>query len=337
MPTSTLPRVAILAIALLVAAACAPSDAPADDTPAFAFVSNGIDPYWVIAQAGVEQAGADLGVDVSVHMPAQGITDQKRILEDLLVRGVAGVAVSPIDPANQVELLDELAGRMALVTTDSDAPDSQRACFIGVDNYVAGRMAGELVREALPDGGEVAVFVGRLEQDNARRRRQGLIDELLGRDADPERFDPADGVIEGNGYRVVGTFTDQFDMAKGKANVEDAMSRHPELACAVGLFAYNAPLILEAVSQAGRVGELAIVGFDERDETLGGVRDGAIHATVVQDPYTYGYRSIERLEQLHRGDRSQLPADGFERIPARAIRRDEVEAFWAEMKARLGT
>lgn len=329
------PLRAASAVLVALAAACAPSDAT--DGPTYAFVSNGIDPYWVIAEVGVEQAGADLGVGVSVHMPAQGLTDQKRILEDLLTRGVDGIAVSPIDPDNQVGMLDDIAARVPLITTDSDAPGSQRACFVGVDNYVAGRMAGQLVREAIPDGGEVAVFVGRLEQDNARRRRQGLIDELLGREPDPTRFDAPGAPVSGGGYTIVGTFTDQFDMAKGKANVEDALSRHPGLACAVGLFAYNAPLILEAVGQAGRVGDVAIVGFDERDETLAGVRDGAIHGTVVQDPYRYGYRSIELLEQLGRGDRSGLPTDGFERVPARAIRRDDVESFWAEKNARLGT
>ncbi|GIT30306.1 MAG: hypothetical protein Ct9H300mP1_23520 [Planctomycetaceae bacterium] len=53
-----------------------------------------------------------------------------------------------------------------------------------MDNYTAGRMCGELIREALPKGGKVMLFIGRLEQDNARLRRQGVIDALLGRSAD---------------------------------------------------------------------------------------------------------------------------------------------------------
>ena len=50
---------------------------------------------------------------------------------------------------------------------DADAPDSNRKVFVGVDNYDAGRMCGQLVKEALPEGGEVVIFVGRMEQDNA--------------------------------------------------------------------------------------------------------------------------------------------------------------------------
>src|SRR5690606_667674 len=123
---------------------------------------------WVICQAGVEQAGRDFGVNATMIMPSEGLSDQKRILEDLITKGTDGIAVSPIDPANQTDILDLVAERSKLVTADSDAPDSQRLVYIGMSNYAAGRMAAQLMKEALPNGGKVMVFVGRLEQDNAR-------------------------------------------------------------------------------------------------------------------------------------------------------------------------
>ena len=72
--------------------------------------------------------------------------------------------------------MDDIAGKTHLITHDSDAPASKRRCFVGVDNYACGRACGDLLREALPDGGKVALFVGRLEQENAQLRRQGVID-----------------------------------------------------------------------------------------------------------------------------------------------------------------
>src|SRR5258705_8683965 len=39
-------------------------------------------------------------------------------------------------------------------TQDSDAPNSNRMFYIGTDNVAAGRQAGELVKEALPEGGK---------------------------------------------------------------------------------------------------------------------------------------------------------------------------------------
>ena len=303
--------------------------------PRIAYVTNGVAAFWTIAQTGVHHAGRDFDVDVSVHMPAEGISDQKRIVEDLLTVGVDGIAISPIDPANQIDLINEAARYAQVVTHDSDAPGTDRLCYIGMDNYQAGRLCGQLVKEALPEGGKIMILVGRLEQDNARRRRQGLLDEILGRSHDPERYDPPGQVLENEKYSIMGTLTDQFDRAKAKANAEDAMSRFPDLAAMVGLFAYNPPLILEAVRQAGRAGEITVIGFDEADQTLQAIQDGIMYGTVVQDPYRYGYESVRVLAALVKGDRSVIPASGFLDIPARQIRRDNVAEFWADLKSKL--
>jgi ribose transport system substrate-binding protein len=270
-------------------------------------------------------------------MPVEGIGDQKRIIEDLLTRGVDGIAVTAIDPANQGDLLNKAAKRTKLITHDSDAPASDRLLYIGMDNYKAGRLCGELVREAMPNGGTVMLYIGRLEQDNAKRRRQGTIDAMLGRPENPERFDPPSEVIEENGFKIVGTLTDQFDRAKGKANAEDTLAKHPDIGCMVGLFEYNPPLLLEALKQAGKLGKVKVVAFDEADATLAGIQDGSVHGTVVQNPYMYGYKSVEILSELAKGNTSVIPANKFIDIPARQIRKDKVDEFWADLKAKVGT
>lgn len=301
-----------------------------------AFVSNGVASFWTIAAAGVKAAGEKTGVTTETLMPVEGISDQKRIIEDLLTRGIDGIAVSPIDPVNQTDLLNRAAQRTKLVTADSDAPDSNRAVYIGMDNYQAGRLCGDLVREAMPNGGTVMLFIGRLEQDNAKRRRQGVIDAILGRPSNPGNFDPPSGVIEGNGFKILGTLTDQFDRAKGKANAEDALAKYPDLGCMVGLFAYNPPLMLEALAQANKLGKVKVVAFDEDDATLEGIQKGSVHGTVVQNPYLYGYKSVEVLAELANGNQSVIPASKFIDIPARQIRKANVDEFWADLKAKTG-
>lgn len=301
----------------------------------YAFITNGVAEFWTIAEAGAKKASEDLDVEVSVLMPGS-LTDQKQMMEDAVTRGYAGVAVSPIDPANQTEMINQVAAATKVVTHDSDAPDSNRLAYIGMDNYSAGRLCGQLVREALPQGGEVMILIGRMEQDNSRKRRQGVIDELLGRSEDPDRYDPPGEVIEGNGFKILGTLTDGFDLAKAKANAEDTLSRHPEIDAMIGLFAYNPPAILQALEQAGKLETVKVIGFDEDAQTLAGIRDGKVHGTVVQNPYEYGYQSVKVLHALAGGDASAVPADPFIDIAGRQIRKDNVEAFWADLKAKTG-
>jgi ribose transport system substrate-binding protein len=303
--------------------------------PKIAYITNGVDPFWNTAAAGVRAAAKEFNVDADVHAPAKGIVDQKRIVESQLAAGVDGIAISPIDAKNQVDLINQACAVTKVITHDSDAPDSKRLCFVGMDNYKAGRAAGRLIKEAIPNGGKVMIFVGRLEQLNSQQRRQGIIDELLDR---PERslkelqFDPPGKALTGAKYTVVDTRTDNFDYARAKANAEDAMTAHPDLACMVGLFAYNPPACLEAMKSAKKNGQIKLVAFDEQSATLQGIIDGDIHGTVSQQPYQYGYESVRILAGLARGDHSVLPKDGFLEVPIVQVRKDNVEKFWAELK-----
>ncbi|MEY2981216.1 MAG: D-ribose-binding periplasmic protein precursor, partial [Planctomycetota bacterium] len=161
-------RFLVLLVLAVSFAACGERSA---DQPRVAFITNCVADFWRIGEAGARAAGAEFGVDVDVRMPPNNDPfEQKQMVEDVLTRGAVGIAISPIDPANQLELLDAAASRVPLVTHDSDAPGSGRRCYVGMDNYEAGRMAAELVRQALPGGGVVALFVGNLAQDNARGR-----------------------------------------------------------------------------------------------------------------------------------------------------------------------
>ena len=345
MKRMTAPFVAgLLAAIAVIVGACdrgAESSAGSQPTtrsgkPHVAYVTNGIDSFWVIAEAGAKAGGRQYDADVEVHMPAQGVGDQKRIIEDLMIRGVDGMAISPIDAENETALINQAAERTRVITQDSDAPKSNRLLFIGVDNYVAGRMCGVLVREALPDGGKIAIFVGRLEQDNARLRRQGVIDEVLGRSHDRTRYDVPGGELREGKYTIVATLTDAFDRARAKANAEDMLSLHPDLACMVGLFAYNSPLCLEALRSQGKLGKVKVVAFDEQDETLQAIKDGTCQGTVVQNPYLYGTESVRVLAALARGDKSVIPENKYIDVPPRTIRKDNVDPFWADLKQKLG-
>lgn len=295
-----------------------------------AYVTNGIDPFWNIAAAGVRAGAKEFDVDCEVLMPPKGIVDQKRMVESLLANSIQGIAISPIDAANQVGFINEAAARTFVITQDSDAPDSDRLCFVGMDNYQAGRAAGKLVKEVMPEGGSVMIFVGRLEQLNAQQRRQGVIDEILDRPVqslDSVKIDPPGFKSSGARYTFAGTRTDNFDYAKAKSNAEDAIAGVDGLGCMVGLFAYNTPACLTAVREAGKVGEIKLVSFDEADDTLSGIADGAVHGTVSQQPFEYGFQSVRILAGLVRGDDSVLPENGFLNIPIVVVRQDNVEEF----------
>lgn len=333
--------VAFILMSIVMAGCTKAPDSASDAGPSaepdaihVAFVTNGVDPFWNIAAAGVEKAEQEFGVTCEVLMPPKGIVDQKRMIESALSNGIDGLAISPIDAANQVAFINDACQVTKVITQDSDAPDSERLCFVGMDNYKAGREAGKLVKEALPEGGKIMIYVGRLEQLNSQQRRQGVIDELLDRPIpapDAIQYDPPGSEIAGETYTILGTRTDSFDYAKAKSNAEDTIASVPDIGCMVGLWAYNVPACLAAVKEANKVGQIKLVSFDEDNATLQGIADGEVHGTISQQPYEYGYHSVRILAGLARGDESVMPENDFYEVPIVIVKQNNVGEFRAKL------
>lgn len=281
-------------------------------TKRFAFVTNNASDFWTIARKGTEKADAELdNVTVEFKIPADGTAaEQKRIIDDLLSKGVEGIAISPVDPKNQVALINDVAKQAVIFTQDSDAPDSNRAAYVGTDNVAAGRQAGNLIKEALPEGGKIMLFVGQLDARNAQDRTQGIKEAL-----------------QGSNINIIDTRTDDTDRVRAKSNVSDTLVKYSDVKALVGLWSYNGPAILNAVKEAGKTNQVKIIAFDEEDETLAGIKDGSIYATVVQQPFEFGYQAIKLMAQYVGGDKSAIPASKQIFVPTLVIKRDGIEEF----------
>ncbi|HEV2691279.1 MAG TPA: sugar-binding protein [Verrucomicrobiae bacterium] len=280
-----------------------------------AFVSNNSATFWTIARSGCEAAVKDLGnVDLDFRIPSTGsAAEQQQILDDLVAKGVDGIAVSSIDPKNQVDFLNKIAAQTLLICVDSDAADSKRVCYIGTDNFAAGQEAGKLIKEALPNGGKIMVFVGYADAQNAKDRFGGIKKEL-----------------EGSNVQVIDLRTDDTDVVRAQKNAEDTLVKYPDVSMLVGLYDYNGPAILNAVRSAGQAGKVKIVCFDEKDETLEGVASGDIYGTVVQQPFEFGKQSITKMAKYLNGDKDAL-AGGKQIIPTRGLKKDDIAAFKASL------
>ena len=313
-------RIASTAIALVLAAAFA-AGAQAEDKKKLAFVVNGASDFWKAAEAGVKAAQAELpNYDLTLKYPEQSAAAiQIRLMDDLVAAGYSGIMVSAVDPKTESDALNRIGKEVALFTTDSDAPQTSRIAYIGSSNTDAGKQAGELVRKALPDGGKCMGFVGLLGADNAKERIEGVKE-----------------TIKGSKVELVDVRGDDIDQTRAKRNVEDTLTAHPEINCFIGFYSYNTPRIYEALKAAGKLGQVKIIGFEEDPITLGGVKEGTIIGTVVQQPYEWGYQGMKNMAKYLEGDKSWVPSNGLMIVPTKIIDQSNVDDFWAELKKRQG-
>jgi ribose transport system substrate-binding protein len=291
-----------------------------------AFISRGNDEFWRLIKAGAENTAAGLtNTAVDFKMMSWEPNAQKRMM-DWQIKGqkVDAVILAPGVPDIMTEWINEAAARTIVITVDTDAPKSKRLLHVGTDHYKAGQAAGEAFLEVSPDGGRVCIFVGKSEAPDASARIRGF--KSAGE----------------NKIQIIGEpYNDDGDRAICLRNVESARTAHgASLTGFLGVWAYNGPVIVEAVKAGGKRAEgLKIIAFEEEEGTLAGIEDGKIYATVVQDPYEMGARAVKTAAALARGDRSVLPANfptnRFIEIPHRVIKRNDVNAFQKEYKEKL--
>jgi ribose transport system substrate-binding protein len=308
------------AVAIAAATVALSGAAIAQDKPAIAFVVNGPSDFWKLAEAGVQAAQAELpDVELQFRYPERAdAAVQQRVVDDLIAAGVDAIAVSVVDPATSTDAINKAAAAVPYFTFDSDAPQTNRIAYFGSSNVELGKNAGELMKKALPNGGKCIGFVGLPGAANAKERLQGYNE-----------------AVAGTGLEITDVRGDDIDQTRARANVDDILVAQPDVTCMVGFYSYNPPRIYEALRDAGKLGTITVVGFDEDPITLGAVKEGSFAGTVVQQPYEWGYQGSKLIANYLKGDKSGVPADGIIIIPGLSITTENVDQFQADLEAKL--
>ena len=278
-------KVFLFLIILLLFVTCSEKDKTVEkqEEIEIALVSNAVVPFWTAMAKGMEHAGEKLGVKVSWKGPESSqVSEQMRIIENFVSKGVDGISISPINPESIIPVINSIVDKNIIVLTmDSDSPESGRFAYIGTNNYKAGIEAGKAMMNELPDGGKVAVFVGNLSAQNAIDRLNGFKE-----------------TVKDTGIEIVKVYIDDADKGRARSNAENALQKYKDLKGMLGLYSYNAPSIADAVIAAELSGNVKIVGFDAEPATLLHLENGTINACIVQKPYYFGYLSVQIIYNI---------------------------------------
>lgn len=305
---------------------------PAMDPVGVTIVTGGSGPYWQLVEGGARDAADEFKIELTVLHPEaeENVQQQSDLLKKIDANAVDGVAVSPLDAKAQTPLIDEIAKGANVVTIDSDAPDSDRMSYIGTVNVQAGRLAADLVRQAVPEGGKVVLVYANLTKSNLQDRQAGF----------KERINAGQNGDNGNApaYDVVAELIDEGDVDRCRELVAEAIANHEDLACIVGMNAKHGPVLAEVVKDQGKVGKIAIVAFDEQEGTLQGIEEDVIYGAVVQDPYRYGYDAVRLLAMYARGGANSLPLAGSYStlgVAPGTVKKESLEEFRQELAKKL--
>ena len=280
-----------LAAAVVIAGGIASRPAAAQTIPVI--VKDTTSQYWQIVLAGARKAGQELKIRVP-ELGAQSESDiagQVTALENAVSEHPAAVVIAPTQYAALGAPITAAAKEVKVVGIDSGADTKAFTAFLSTDNVKGGEEAGEALAAAIKaktgkDSGDVALItalpgVGSLDQREAGFKR---------------------ALARHPGLKLVASRIADGQPTTGLNIMTDLLTANPHLA---GVFASNLPMIqgaAQALAEADRAGQVALVGYDSDKTLVDFLNQGVIQALIVQDPYRMGYEGVKVALQASKGE-----------------------------------
>jgi ABC-type sugar transport system substrate-binding protein len=275
-------------------------------------------PFYTNLIKGSNDKAAELGVKVDIVNGTEELTQQIAVIQQFVTRPCSAILVSTSDSQGIVPAVLQAneAGIPVFAVNLLIGEAADFVTYIGVDDYQFGRNQGELLLQALPEGGKVAYMNGKLGVDAQILRKQGLLDVIADH---PE-------------IQIVEEQSANWDPAEALALTQDWASKYPQ--GELGAIVDQGPEGATAakwLKENGRSDIKFIVG-DFPIEVKNGIAAGEIYGTTDQDPYPQGTNSVQAAHDWLTCNRDAItPGTMYLDLPIITIENvDEYPAAWGE-------
>ena len=252
--------------------------------------------FWQSIHAGAEKAAQELDVNVIWRGPLREDDRASQVseVEGFITRGVAGIALAPLDEAAlALPVQDAQRQGIPVVIFDSGLKGSDYVSFVATDNRVGGRLAAEHIAKRLNGKGKIVLLRYAEGHDSTGQREEGFLEAL--------RAHPGIEIVSSNQYvgaDVEGAYR------RGEALLSNYRNRDGSLGVDA-IFTVNESstfALMRVLQDHGWAGKTVFVGFDASDNLVKGLESGQIDALVVQDPVKMGYLAVKTLVSHIRGE-----------------------------------
>lgn len=249
--------------------------------------------YWLSIHAGALRAAEEAGVELLWPTPFRDgdVDAQIEAARDMRRRGAAAVALAPIDPLRLVGTVDELGKAGLKVLIFDSRLDARELPYVGSDSREAGRQAGRHLAAAVGGKGGILMLRPETSVVSGNERILGFLEAIA----------PYPEMTVIGEESVGGLLEDAFVKSHLLLKAVNAKAG----GTVAGIFCPNETTtigMLRAVENLGLEGKVHVVGFDTSPMLANLLEDGKISALVVQHSDEMGYRSVQSLVRMLRGE-----------------------------------
>ena len=245
---------------------------------------------WATARQGMEQAAADLNVELRFLYPGQSDSaqEQGQLLRREVESGASAILLFPADREALSEEVRAASSKAALVTLETDMEDT--AGYVGVDNAALGEALGRAALNGVPQGGTVLLVL-------AASQRSGVGDRLAA----------AEAVLRSEGREV-----------RYFAGTTDALTEALSQGDTQAVIAFEASSLERAAAAVSRLEDPPLLyGAGSTAAITAGLEQGRITSILAQNAFSTGYLAVESAARTARRE----TAEPLESLPFFAVRR----------------
>ena len=257
------------------------ADEPAGDGYRIGFIPQieGI-PYYDGFAQGAEAAAEEFGVTYEQTGPATvSSPDQLRIFESLVSQGFDAIAISPLDPTSiNSSINSTVADGTPVLTSDADSPESDRQVFVAqaLDQDLGYALMDDLARQ-VGESGQIGIVSGIPDTASLDAWTDAMIERMEDEYPDME---------------LVGGVRNTEDSEDALREAQDLMTAFPDIVGIVGVPSTAVPGVAQAVQNADRAGEIAVIGYGSPNTARPFIESGVMETTVLWNVEELGWLTV---------------------------------------------
>jgi ribose transport system substrate-binding protein len=238
------------------------------------------DEFYITMNCGAQEKAKQLGVKLDFQGPDEfDASQQTPIVDAVAAKSPDAILIAPTDTKALFAPIQQAAQNSKIVLVDTTLDDPSVAVSqIASDNLAGGKTAGETLLKLIGGKGKVMVINVKPGISTTDQRGQGFEEAVKGK----------------SGVTYLGQEYSQDDPAKAAAIVTATLSKNPDLK---GIFATNlfsAEGAASGLRQAGKLGDVKIVGFDAGPKQVQDLKDGLVQALIAQKPADIGAQGVQQ-------------------------------------------
>jgi len=241
--------------------------------------------FWTLFQEGVKAAEEEFGVYAELVTVSQRNADELREAVEMGVNaGVDGIALQAAD-SEQTQVIIEGAKEQGIlvVTYENENFIIPNTPMVGTINFSLGSIAGDMAVEATDRSANVAVIINSAGNQGGAENTNSIVQGIL------DSFSIYSTIDINKVYTIN---ADLFEAEKITTSIIENTSEVNTIIC---FDERSTPGIAQILVDNNKVGDIKLIGYGVRSETLDYIKRGVIYGTVCPNAYQIGYSAVKQL------------------------------------------